>query len=1078
MWRAIRLMPRTFPYLRRYRGLAGALIVLTVLGSVIALAQPWPLAFLVDSVLGTKEFPTWMQWLSASSAWVKVLAAVGAGLVLTLITGGAAILDEYVKTKLSLRMVRDFRSDIFQHVQKLSLTQHEDRRSGQFIFQTTTEADNVPIVVETAPPLVESVLTLVGMFFVVFRLNPSLALIASTIVPFVYHASRWYADHIEAELLGIRTIEGRVMSIIYESMAMIRVVKAFSRERHHHEEFVGLSEEAVRARIRITLKQTVFSLAVSLVTGVGTAMVLAVGAYLVILGRLTVGELLVVMFYISAVYRPLEAIGTTLGNLQQRIVPLRLGFQVLDTDPDVADAPGARNLERVKGRVAFENCSFSYAGRKHTLEAISFEALPGEVIAIVGPTGAGKSTVVSLIPRFIDPDEGRVLVDGHDVRDVTQSSLRAHIAVVLQDPLLFSGSIMENIRYGRLDANDDEVVAAAVAANAHDFISSLPNGYQTLLGERGARLSGGERQRISVARAFLRDAPILILDEPTSSVDSRTEAVILDSLESLMQGRTTFMIAHRLGTVRNATKILVMNDGRIVESGTHAELLATGGLYRHLYDAQVGGAGGPAPKAGPTHDGPPVERTLSTARRWVARTATQARLLRPPRRETAKMSDGGGVVSPEATEVPGEAIGPPPPDGTAPAAPPGHSGPMFAGQRAIVILGMTTKIPVGGVVWQTLHYMKGFELLGFTPYYVEAHARTPSMFMAQPDDDGSTLAAGFIESVMRRHGFADQWAYHALHEGDRHFGLSDVALRELYRSAELIINLHGGTVPTDDHTASGRLVFLETDPVNLQIEVDNGDRIALDYLDAHQFHFTFAENTGNPDCGLPPMPGRRVQADAPAGRVRLVGRPRPRPGGAVHHDRQLAAGVAGRPVPGRGLHLEQALRVPQGHRPSTTGVAHTRTGARVLRRLRPGPARTSRLDRHPRPGLLHGRRPLPGVHPAFTGRVHRRQGPERAVAHRVVQRPQRHLPRRRPPGGDAGHRLRRRAPHRRGSAGVLDHRRGGGGGRGDRVGLRPSRRRRPGDRPAVLRGDGRARAADRRHRRRTPAPSRWVSDRA
>ena len=889
MWRAIRLMPRTFPYLRPYKGLAAAVAVLTFLGSVIALAQPWPLAFLVDSVLGTKEFPTWMLWLSESSVALKILVAVSIGLALTLVTGTASILDEYVKTKLSLQMVRDFRSDIFEHTQKLSLTQHEDRRSGQFIFQTTTEADNVPIVVETAPPLAESVLTLVGMFFVVFRLNPSLALVASTIVPFVYHASRWYADHIEGELLRIRNQEGGVMSIIYESMSMIRVVKAFGRERHHHDEFRAQRDAALRSRVKITIKQTLFSLVVSLVTGLGTAMVLAVGAYLVIQGRLTVGELLVVMFYISAVYRPLESIGSTLGNLQQKTVPLRLGFQVLDTAPDVEDAPGARVLERVEGRVTVEDCSFSYEGREHTLEHISFEAQPGDIIAVVGPTGAGKSTLVSLIPRFIDPDEGRVLIDGHDVRDATQASLRSHIAVVLQDPLLFSGTIMENIRYGRLEATDEDVVAAARAANADGFISKLPRGYQTQLGERGARLSGGERQRIAIARAFLRDAPILILDEPTSSVDSKTESVILDSLDQLMRGRTTFMIAHRLGTVRHAIKILVMNEGQIVQSGSHAELMRTDGMYRWLHDAQMGqamplvtetapGALEPAstPDAGNVGSAPALPAAAvagalpGSARRMRPATALAGALDRPQRWLSSRQS-ADRVASRPRGALPGEGPLPEKPastpngDGAGPTAPAAPAptgqndrmdGLALRGERKIVILGMMSKIPVAGVIWQTLHYMKGFELLGFTPYYVEAHARTPSMFMDRPEDDGSARAADFIAALMRANGFDHQWAYHARHRGNEHFGLSRGALRHLYQSAELIVNLHGGTVPTDEHSGPGRLVYLETDPVNIQIELDRGDQKAIDYIDAHQFHFTFAENIGSPTCKLPSIGGR------------------------------------------------------------------------------------------------------------------------------------------------------------------------------------------------------------------------------
>jgi ABC-type multidrug transport system fused ATPase/permease subunit len=305
-------------------------------------------------------------------------------------------------------------------------------------------------------------------------------------------------------------------------------------------------------------------------------------------GQLTVGELLVVLSYIGAIYAPLESISGTVGSLQEQLVGLRLAFDILDTDPEIVDRPSARFLARAEGSIAFEGVGFSYSQRMNTLVDVDFEAPAGQVTAVVGPTGAGKSTLVSLIPRFYDPHQGRVLIDGVDIREIKIKSLRNHISLVLQEPLLFSGTIYDNILYGRLEAGDDDVFAAAEAAGAQEFIQRLPKGYKTVLGERGAQLSGGERQRISIARAFLKDAPVLILDEPTSAIDSKTEGLILDALDRLMVGRTTFLIAHRLSTIRNANRILVLNRGRIVEQGTHEELLGgEGGLYRQLYDAQV-----------------------------------------------------------------------------------------------------------------------------------------------------------------------------------------------------------------------------------------------------------------------------------------------------------------------------------------------------------------------------------------------------------------------------------------------------------------------------------------------------------
>jgi ABC-type multidrug transport system fused ATPase/permease subunit len=440
----------------------------------------------------------------------------------------------------------------------------------------------------TVPPLAQSAITLVGMFWIVFRIDPWLSLLAMSVVPFLYYSVGYYVTHVQARLMRVREMEGESLAIVHESMSMLRVIVAFGREDHEHRRFREQGKRAVDERVKVTVRQTLFTLAVNTSTAVGTALVLGFGAYRALHGNITPGQLLVVLAYIAAVYRPLEAISTTVGQLQDMLVMLKIAFGLLDTEPEIKDAPGAVAVGRAQGRVTFQDVGFSYSGRSDTLSGVSFEAEPGQVVAIVGPTGAGKSTLVSLIPRFYDPQVGRILLDRRDTRKITVKSLRAQVSIVLQEPLLFSGTIAENIRYGRLDATDAEIVEAAKAANAHEFIERLPQKYDTVIGERGVTLSGGERQRISVARAFLKDAPVLILDEPTSSIDSRTEAVILDALDRLMVGRTTFMIAHRLSTVRKADLILVVDRGRIVERGTHDELLRACGLYRQLHDMQSG----------------------------------------------------------------------------------------------------------------------------------------------------------------------------------------------------------------------------------------------------------------------------------------------------------------------------------------------------------------------------------------------------------------------------------------------------------------------------------------------------------
>jgi ABC-type multidrug transport system fused ATPase/permease subunit len=386
--------------------------------------------------------------------------------------------------------------------------------------------------------------------------------------------------------MRVKGMEGESLSIVHEAISMLRVIVAFGREPYEYRRFREQGLRAVNARVDVTVRQTMFSLAVNMTTALGTAAVLGLGAYRVLEGKLLVGQLVVIMTYIAAVYKPLEAITYTLGTIQDKIVSQRVAFDLLDTEPEIKEPAQPLTTPGFRGEVAFEDVCFSYKGRTDTLKNISFRAEPGQRIAIVGPTGAGKTTLISLLPRFYDPSEGSIRLDGADTRTLALKTLREQISLVLQEPLLFSGTIAENIRYGRLEASDEDVVEAARAANAHDFIMRLPKQYDTELGERGAKLSGGERQRICVARAFLKNAPILILDEPTSSIDSRTEGVILDALDRLMIGRTSFMIAHRLSTVHDADVMLVLDHGRLVQQGTHEELLNRDGLYRQLHEIQ------------------------------------------------------------------------------------------------------------------------------------------------------------------------------------------------------------------------------------------------------------------------------------------------------------------------------------------------------------------------------------------------------------------------------------------------------------------------------------------------------------
>jgi len=590
---------RSFRYLRPHWRLGVGSVLVTILSSLLSLLAPWPLKILIDNVFEQNPLSPGLASVlgpvAANRSWLLAFA-VGGGLVVALLVNGIHVLANYVNTKINQWITLDFRSELFLHAQRMSLAFHDRRRSGMIIYMINSQGDAPAGLIMTIPMLAESALTLVGMIWICYHIDSTLALAALAVVPFLYYSVGFYATHIKERLNKVRAMEGESLSVIHESISMMRVIVAFGREEHEYRRFRDNTIGAVEARVQVTIRQTFFSLAVNMITAVGSTLVLGIGAQRVLQGQMSVGQLLVVIAYIASIYKPLETISYTIGSLQDRFINLQSTFEMLDTKPDIQDSPGAKPCGRVAGEVIFENVHFTYSGRGETLKDISFRAKPGQVIGIVGPTGAGKSTLVSLLPRFYDLNRGRILIDGVDAQLLTLASLRQQVSIVLQEPLLFSGTIEDNIRYGRLDATHEEIIAAAEAANAHDFIMRLPQQYRTMLGERGAAISGGERQRISVARAFLKNAPILILDEPTSAVDSKTEAVILEALERLMAGRTTFMIAHRLSTLHHADLILVMNQGRLIEQGTHAELVKKGGLYQELHDAQTGAK---RPKAAP-----------------------------------------------------------------------------------------------------------------------------------------------------------------------------------------------------------------------------------------------------------------------------------------------------------------------------------------------------------------------------------------------------------------------------------------------------------------------------------------------
>ena len=591
-------LPRAFPYVGPYRGLAGGSMGMTVVSAVLALAQPWPLAIMIDEVFprakgaaGSIEAAHLGFVKSLLGAHPNVYTVIAytatAAFLITMLIHGAAVIGHWFSVNLEQRMILDLRGDLFDHAQRLSLTFHDARLTGQLMNQINVQASAMGTILLAFPLIIQALLTLVGMFLVALLIDWQVALLSLIALPVIWWSLNVYGRHIVPRLQHVNQLEWRSLSIVHEAMSMLRVIVSFGRQDYEYRRFRSQGEKAVDARVDVTIRQTVFSLGVSTATAFGNAIVMGFGAWSVIHGRLSVGELLVLMNYVNAVYQPLEEISNTAGDLNDHFIQFNSSLDLLDIEPEVKDAPDAVTLSHAAGRVAFEHVSFAYQDRLATLTDVSFTVEAGQRVAIVGPTGAGKTTIANLLIRFYDPHSGKITLDGVDIRKLRLDSLREQIAVVLQEPLLFTGTIAENIRYGKLDATMDDIVRAALAAGAHDFVESLPHGYDTELGERGAQLSGGERQRLSIARAFVKNAPILILDEPTSSIDSRTEGVILDALEELMEGRTSFMVSHRLSAVRDADLILVVHDGRIAESGTHDQLLEQDGLFRQLHEAQT-----------------------------------------------------------------------------------------------------------------------------------------------------------------------------------------------------------------------------------------------------------------------------------------------------------------------------------------------------------------------------------------------------------------------------------------------------------------------------------------------------------
>ncbi len=564
---------------------------LAAIGEALAnMAEPWPLKIVFDDILKSRPVHGWADRLLHITGQDKAAIlgfAVAAVLLIAIIGAISSYTHKYFTTSVGQWVMHDLRRTLYSHVQRLSLAYHDQKRTGDLISRVTVDIDAIQSFITSGLlGVLVDCLTIAGMVAIMLFTNWRFTLIALSVVPLLFLVIYTFTRRIKRASREVRKKEGEIASVVTEVLSSMRVVKAFAREdyelRRLEEQSLENVDIALRAR---SLKAKLMPL-VELIVAVGTCLVFWFGVRMVLAGSLTPGSLLVFIAYLGKMYKPIQDLSKMSDSFSKAAVGYERIQEVLETNHIVADLLDARPAPRFRGRIQFENVSFSYNSKYPVLRNLSFDVEPGQVAALAGPTGAGKTTIISLIPRFYDPDSGVIRIDGWDVRRLKQKSLRQQISFVLQETLLFHAPVWENIAYGKPEASRSEIIRASHLANAHEFIEKLPEAYDTIIGERGVTLSGGQRQRIAIARAVIRDTPILILDEPSSGLDAASEKLVFEALDHLMEGKTAIVIAHRLSTIRRADAIFVVKDGSIVERGRHDELLKLNGLYAEHYRIQ------------------------------------------------------------------------------------------------------------------------------------------------------------------------------------------------------------------------------------------------------------------------------------------------------------------------------------------------------------------------------------------------------------------------------------------------------------------------------------------------------------
>jgi ATP-binding cassette subfamily B protein len=578
-----------------WKGLTVALVA--VIGETLAdVLDPWPIKVVIDNILQSKKLPHWLGGMVSSLFGTNKLAivdfAVAAVAAIAILGAISSYIEKYMTTSVSQWVAHDLRSMVYNHIQRLSLAERDETRTGDLISRVTDDIEAVQDFINSSMlGIFVDVLTLLGMIGVMLYVNWRFTLIALSVVPFLFVVVYYLTKRIKQASRAVRKKESEMTSVVEEALTSVRVVQAFAREDYEVQRFQSESLENVETALRARSLKAKLAPLVEVIVAVGTCLVLGYGARLALAGQISAGVLIVFLLYLGKMYKPMRDLSKETDTVSKAMVGYERIQEVLEIESRVRDLPRARRAPRFSGKIEFDHVSFNYDGGEPVLKDVSLQIETGQVAALIGPSGTGKTTIVSLIPRFYDPISGKIKIDGQDIRQFKLQSLREQMSFVLQETLLFRASVWDNIAYGKPNARPKEIIRAARLANAEEFIEKLPQGYSTMLGERGASLSGGQRQRIAIARAIIRDTPILILDEPTSGLDAASEQTVMEALNRLMKDRTCVVIAHHLSTIRRADTIFSIHDAVISESGSHDELIAAGGSYAELYRIEAGNAG-------------------------------------------------------------------------------------------------------------------------------------------------------------------------------------------------------------------------------------------------------------------------------------------------------------------------------------------------------------------------------------------------------------------------------------------------------------------------------------------------------